>query len=230
MKKTLVLSLLVSILILSACTPQAAATPVPVEPTVPTAVPVTEAVESPLWTEYTNSTFGLSFQYPSSWFGPDEYISDQDLRLQIGSDVVYPYGTDRTEQIYEIKNSYYVTIQYSKNTQNDVWEETYNSLLALQDGESLSDARSQLIRVRQLSLGAFEGIEYIATLSDTAQTEPVYGRQVILFDEQSNVLTIFGTPNNVVIEDGADWRDVYRMIDEENLTLFHEIVESMTIQ
>jgi hypothetical protein len=190
---------------------------------------IAEFIQWADWKSYANSTFGLGFRYPSSWFGPDEYVSDQNLRVEIGSDVVYPYGTDRMEQIYEVKNSYYVLIQYSKNDQNQYWKDTYQSLLNLQDGESLSDARSLVIRVRQLKLGRFEGIEYISTLSETAQTEPVYIRQVILFDEQSNVLTIMGTPNNVEIGNGAEWRDAYKMIDEANLNLFHQIVESITV-
>jgi len=181
------------------------------------------------WKSYANSTFGLGFRYPSGWFGPDEYVSDQNLRVEVGSDRVYPYGTDRMEQIYEVKNSYYVVIQYSKNDQNPYWKDTYQSLLNLQDGESLSGARSLVIRVRQLKLGRFEGIEYISTLSETAQTEPVYTRQVILFDEQSNRLSIMGTPNNIEIGNGTEWRDAYKMIDEANLILFHQIVESVTV-
>ena len=179
---------------------------------------------------YANSTFGLGFQYPSGWFGPDEYVSDQSLRVEVGSDKVYPYGTDKTEQIYETKNSYYVLIQFSKNEQNQVWNDTYQSLINLQDGESLSDARSLIIRVRQLKVGRFDGVEYISTLSETAQTEPVYIRQIILFDEQSNVLTIMGTPNNVEISNGVAWRNAYQMVDEENLALFRQIVESITVE
>ncbi|MCJ7567530.1 MAG: hypothetical protein MUO58_08325, partial [Anaerolineales bacterium] len=110
-------------------------------------------IQSAYWKSYTNNTFGFGFQYPSSWFGPDEYISDQNLRVEVGSDKVYPYGTDRMEQIYGIKNSYYVLIQYSKNDQNPYWKDTYQSLLKLQDGESLSSARSLVIRVRQLEVG-----------------------------------------------------------------------------
>jgi len=100
----------------------------------------------------------------------------------------------------------------------------------MQDGESLSDARSLVIRVRQLKVGKFDGIEYISTLSETAQTEPVYVRQVILIDEQSNMLTIMGTPNNVEIGDGMEWRDAYKMVDEANLMLFRQIVESIVIE
>ena len=87
-----------------------------------------------------------------------------------------------------------------------------------------------VIRIGQLNLGDFDGIEYVSTLSDTAQTEPVYVRQVILFNDQSNdLLTIMGQPNNVEINGDASWREVYQMIDEENLVAFHEIVESITV-
>jgi len=191
---------------------------------------IAEFIQSADLKSYTNSAFGLGFEYPSSWFGPEEYISDQSLRVEVGSDKVYPYGTDRMEQVYETKNSYYVLIQYSQNDQNQYWKDIHQSLLNLQDGESLADARSLIIRVRQLKVGRFEGIEYISTLSETAQTEPVYGRQVILFDGLSNVLTIMVTPNNVEIGNGVAWRDAYQMIDEANLALFRQIVESITVE
>jgi len=191
---------------------------------------IAEFIRSADWKSYSNSSVGLGFQYPSSWFGPDEYVSDQSLRVEIGSDVVYPYGTDRMEQIYEARNSYYVLLQFSKNDQNQYWQDTYQALLNLQDGESLSDARNLLTRVRQLKVGRFEGFEYISTLSETAQTEPAYSRHVILIDGQSNVLTLMGTPNNVEVGDGATRRDAYRIIDEENLALFRQIVESITVE
>jgi hypothetical protein len=225
MKKTLIHFLFLIVFTVSACAPQLTANP----PSVATEAPQVPATELPAGKSYTNSAFGLGFQFPSNWFGPEEYISDQDLRVEVGSDKVYPYGTGPEERIYELKNSYNVVIQYSKNTQNEYWKDTYQSLLNLKDGESISDARSLTIRVRQLNIGRFEGIEYISTLSDTAQTEPVYIRQVILVDEQSNLLSIMGQPNNVQIDDGANWRDVYQMIDETNLDAFHKIVESITI-
>jgi hypothetical protein len=91
------------------------------------------------------------------------------------------------------------------------------------------DARSLTIRVRQLELGPFKGFEYIATLSETAQTEPFYTREVLLVDEQTNdLLTITGSPNNVAV--GADWREAYRLVDEANLSLFNQIVESITVE
>ena len=211
------------ILSISACTPPANATPMPLPATEPAGSVVTQTpgVVSPTvvdqsanWKQSTNSPFGFGFQFPSDWFGPDQYVSDQTLRVSVGSDIVYPYRTDRTEQVYEIKNSFYVVIQYSKNDQNQYWKDAYQSLVDLQDGEPLSDQRSQVIRVRQLNLGRFEGIEYISTLSETAQTEPVYSRQVILFDGQSNVLTMMGTSNNVEISDEKGWRAAYQSIDE----------------
>jgi hypothetical protein len=126
MKKQHVLPLIIGIWIISACAPQATATPVLVEATVPpmSTVPPTEIPQSPAWTEYANEAFGLRFAYPANWFGPDEYISEPILRVQVGSDVVYPYGTDRTEQNYTVPNAYYLTIQYSKTDQSAVWFET----------------------------------------------------------------------------------------------------------
>lgn len=218
------------ILTMTACAPKVTAAPMPLPITVPPAI-IIPPTETPTGLKhYQNDAFGLGFQYPPNWFGPEEYISDQDLRVEIGSDKVYPYGTDRMEQIRKIRNSYYILIQYSKNSQNQYWKDIYQSLFNLQDGESLADASSLTIRVRQFNLGRFKGIEYISTLSETAQTEPVYARQVILIDEQSNLLTITGFPNNVEVGNGAEWRDVYQMIDEANLVLFHEVMELVTIE
>ncbi len=147
----------------------------------------------------------------------------------MGSDSVYPYGNP-PETPSEVKNSYNVVVQYEKNNQNPYWKDTYQSLQNLKDGESLSGARSLITRVRQVELGRFIGYEYIFTLPESAQTEHVYGREVMLFDEQTNdLLTIMGQPNNVEVSNGANWRDVYRSIDEANLELFNEIVDSITV-
>ena len=101
----------------------------------------------------------------------------------------------------------------------------------MKDGESLSDTRNLTIRVRQLDIGRFKGFEYISTLSETAQTDHVYAREVILFDEQTNdLLTIMGQPNNVEVSNGTNWRVVYQSIDDANLSSFHKIVETITIK
>jgi hypothetical protein len=239
MKKILSLFLLSASLLLSACIAVATATPTTLPPTdtsppatpLPTDILPTEEQPAEDWNLYTNSAFGFSFQYPSAWFGPDEYVVEQTLRLSVGSDIVYPYGTSREEQIYEIANSYYVVIQYMQNNPDHFWSDFYQALAMIQDGESLLGNRSLIIRVRQLELGGFKGFEYISTLSETAQTEYSYSREVILYAEQSNdLLTIMGYANNVMINDGADWRAAYQMVDEANLDLFRQIVESIIIE
>jgi hypothetical protein len=205
------------------------ATPVVTQP--PTAVTPTQVDPTPGLKQYSNDVFGLSFQYPSSWFGPDEYVSGQTLRLAVGSDVVYPYG-EPPEQPSNVKNSYNVVIQYTKDDQNTYGRDLYQSLVNLQDGESVSNARGKITRVRQLELGKFTGFEYIATLSETAQTDYFYSREVILVDDKPDgysVVTISGSPNNVEVSPGADWREVYQKIDSANLDAFHGIVESLTI-
>jgi hypothetical protein len=230
MKKNFTIFLLT--IMLAACSPQPAVLPEPAV-LVPTAaastIPPTAVEDSATHKTYTNSQFGLSFQYPAGWFGPDEYISDSVLRVAVGSDVVYPYG-EVPSQPSEVLNSYLVVLQYSKNDQNLYWKDNYETLTGLQDGESSSDGRGLIIRVRQIEVGPFTGFEYIATLSESAQTEPAYSREVILVNAQSNLITIAGRPNNVEVPNGAAWRDIYKMIDEQNLALFHQIVESITVQ
>ena len=236
MKKTLPLFFLLVISTLSACASQEVSTPTPLpapaaETQMPTAIPPTTQVPSANRKDYANSAFGLAFQFPSNWFGPDEYISGQDLRVAVGSDVVYPYGGTQPEQPSKVKNSYIIVIQYSKHNQNSYWEDTYQSLLNLKDGKFFSGPRSLVTRVRQLNPGRFVGFEYITTLPEAAQTDPVYIREVMLFDKQSNdLLTIMGTLNNVEVSAGSDWRAVYRKIDEANLAIFYDIVGSITLK
>ena len=228
MKKTLMVFLSTMVLTLYACTPAAntgRVSPPSSQPGASTPAPVNQSTD---WKDYSNDAFGLGFQYPSDWFGPGETISDETLRVEVGSDKVYPYG-ERPEGASDVKNSYNVVIQYTKNNQNSFWKDTYQALLTLKDGKSLSGARSLLIRVRQLDTGRFKGFEYITTLSETAQTDHVYGREVILVDEQTNdLITILGQPYNVEVGSGTDWRTVYQTIDEANQIFFDKIVESIT--
>jgi hypothetical protein len=236
MQKTYLLFSLVMILTLGACVP-AVRLGTPSQPTIelvpaaetqiPSVVSPKEANPTTSRKLYTNAAFGLNFQYPSNWFGPEEYISGQTLRVEVGSASVHPYGVT-PEQPSDVKNSYNIVIQYEKNNQNLYWKDTYQSLLNLKDGESRSGLRSVITRVGQLDLGRFMGFEYIFTLPQPAQTEHVYGREVILFDEQTNdLLTIIGQPNNVEVSNGTDWRVAYRTIDEANLATFHIITESI---
>ena len=189
----------------------------------------TEATPSASQKSYTNSEFDLNFQYPSDWFGPSEYVSGQTLRIEIGSDQVYPYG-EIPDQPSDVKNSYNIVIQYTKNNQNSYWKNDYQSLMNLKDGESLSGERNLLIRVRELSLGSFKGFEYITTLPETTQMDHLFIRSLTLFDEQTNdLVTIMGQPTNVEIENGENWLDAYKKTDKANLMFFHQIVESMTV-
>jgi len=225
MKKLYPLFILSILIMTSCCVPGT-----PAASQIPSAVSPTAGDVSTVQNSYTNDTFGLHFQYPSKWYGPEEYISGQTLRVEVGSDVVYPYG-EPPEKPSDVKNSYQVVIQYTKNNQNPAWKDTYQSLTDLKDGESLAGTRSLITRVKQLELGRFKGFEYIFTLPESAQTEHVYGREVMLFDEQTNdLLTIMGQPNNVEVSNGADWRELYKAIDEANLGYFHDIVESITIK
>lgn len=236
MKKLLTSFSSIVIFTLAACAPQMAA-PVELNTIAPTptqavaTIPATTVDPDPAssFKSYTNSQFGLGFQFPGNWYGPDEYISDSVLRVAVGSDVVYPYG-EAPDQPSNVTNSYLVVLQYSRNDQNTYWKDNYQALTNLQDGESFSDGRGLIIRMREIQLGRFKGFEYIATLSDNAQTEASYSREVILVDDQANLITISGRPNNVEVPLDTEWRDVYKTIDEQNVIYFHQIVDSITVQ
>jgi hypothetical protein len=229
MKTTFPLFLLLVLIGVSACAPKTTAsptqTPVPVVTDAPTAVTATDVADEK---QYTNDAFKFRFKYPSNWFGPDEYISDNTLRLAVGSDVVYPYG-EVPETPSDVKNSYLVVIQYTKNATNTV--DLYQTLEKMKDGESTSGARGLLTRVRALQVGRFDGFEYISTVSATAQTEYFYTRNVLLLDKQTNdLITIIAQPNNVEVPDLAKRADLYQSIDAANLPMLYKIIESITAE
>jgi len=206
----------------------------------PDSTPTPEATQNPYgdWMEYSNETISFRYLYPSFWYGPDAYETEGSLRLEVGSDVVYPYATSREEQITTVPDSYYITIQYFENIQGRTWDDfissgwidSYLELLKKEDGDSNTTARSLVIRVREVSLGDFQGLEYIATLSDTAQTERVYIREIMAFDEDLNWLRITGSPNLVVITDPENWKDDYSRVDLANLDIFTTLAESIEIK
>lgn len=204
----------------------------------PTSTP--EATQNPFgdWMEYKNENMGFRFLYPAVWFGPEVYESEGSLRLEVGSDLVYPYGTDRTEQITTIPDSYYIIIQYFENTDGITWQDyidsgwidAYLDLLDKENGATVTTLRSLTIRVAEINLGDFQGLEYITTLSDTAQTERFYAREIMAFDEDLNWLRITGFPNLVDITDPANWKNDYARVDQANLETFLTLVKSIEIK
>jgi len=240
-----ILTSLIAGLVLSACS---AAAPESTEEHIPTSTvqeipdptPSLEVTENPFgeWTEYINEPVSFRYLYPSAWFGPEVYESEGSLRLEVGSDVVYPYSTSREDQITTVPDSYYITIQYFENIQGRTWDDfissgwidSYLELLRMEDGEFITTARSLVIRVREFSLGDFQGLEYIATLSDTAQTERGYLREIMAFDENFNWLRITGSPNLVEITDPENWKDDFSRVDLANLDIFTTLAESIEIR
>lgn len=242
--KASILFVSLSFLLLSGCvSANTAVPPVATDDVAPIATdlpPVpTDSPEGPSsdWQIYNNPDYGINFQFPVAWFGPDEYIVEDDIRLEIGSDVVYPYGTSREEQVYTLPNSYYILIEYRPNTDNLTMDDYKNSswispplgMFDLADGETRTTARSLEIKVRDLEVGRFKGVEYIATLSDTAQTERAYSRQMFLLDENLNILMISASPNNVEVADPANWKTDFQRVDEANLETLYHVIESIVI-
>jgi hypothetical protein len=206
--------------------------------------PATPPAPSPTsdWKTFQYDAYGISFSYPPDWYGPDMHEDLEGIHFQIGSDVVYPFGTDRSERIYTKQDAYYLTIDYYENVENLSLEEypvrqpwsqpllhNYSSLLAMADGESLSDVRDLIIRKRAIAIGQFTGMEFIFTLSDTAETERYFSRQILAFDEARNLLHITGMPNNVDLSNPENWKDAYQAVDLAYEGIFTEVVNSIRI-
>ena len=237
---------IIVLLLISGC---AAPTPVetesPVSPTIaddPTEEPepTPEPTENPFgdWLEYQNEDYGFRFLYPIDWYGPEVSDTDGFLRIEVGSDQVYPYGTSREEQITSIPDSYYVLIQYVENRENRTWDDfiasgwidTHLALLDKEDGQFILTPRLVATRIGEVSLGDFSGLMYLATVPDNAQTERAYAREVVLFDSALNWLRISATPSMVQIADAENWKNDYARVDTANLEVFLTLLNSIEIE
>ena len=99
----------------------------------------------------------------------------------------------------------------------------------MKDGETKSDLRSKLIRIKQTNIGNYKGVEYISTLSETAQTEWLYSREVFLINDNYDTVRIQGSPNNVEVVNKSEWKTAYQQIDEANLPIFRDLVNSISL-
>lgn len=204
-----------------------------------TSSPAPSANPYPGWITYTHDTYGLTFRYPSTWYGPDVYEFAGGVRLAVSSDVVYPYGTGPEDRQPGATDSYVVVIQYTLNTKGLTLEQTraeqpwINDALAvldMQDGESSTTARSLTTRVRPLTIGRFSGVEFLSTLSETAQTEPFFSRNVFLMDGNGNILQITGTPDNVAVTNPREWREAFEAVDAAKRETFDDLIESIHVE
>jgi hypothetical protein len=236
-RQWLINGLLLTIILLAACTPrEPVSQPLPAATAQPTltfvsTVQPTEAPTQPTPStrEYVNDKLGLRFQFPAAWQGPDVYEWENGVRLEVGTDVVYPYGTGLDERHYTLADAYTITVQYDAKGSRQP-DDMAADLLALADGESVSGPRSLITRVRVVQVGGFSGVEYIVTLPDSAQTEFFYTRNVMLSDAQSNLLSIMGNPNNVQPVEGEALRDAYQRVDAAHEQAFRNLVESIQVE
>jgi len=204
-----------------------------------TSAPAPSADPYPGWTTYTNETFRLTFRYPSTWYGPDVYEFAGGVRLAVGSDVVYAYGTGPEDRQPGAPDAYVVVIQYTLNTAGwtleqaraeQPWINDALAVLDMHDGESSTTARSMTTRTRPLTIGRFSGVEFLSTLSETAQTEPFLSRTAFLIDERGNILQVTGLPDNVEVKDPQNWREAFQTVDAAHRETLYDLIESIYVE
>ncbi len=166
------------------------------------------------------------------------YEFEDGVRLAVGSDTVYPYGTGPEDRQPGAPNAYAIVIQYTLNTAGwtleqaraeQPWINDSLAVLDLQDGQSSTTARSLTTRVRALTLGRFTGVEFTTTLSETAQTERFFMRSAFLMDDELNVLVINAAPENVEIADPATWRQAFEAVDASHRETLYELINSIEV-
>ena len=243
------ISIIVAIIILALVSGCAAPTPAESESSVNTPTmdvvpeepePTAEPTDDPFgdWMEYRNEDYGFRFLYPADWFGPEVQDSDGFLRIEVGSDEVFLYGTSREDQTTSIPDSYYVLIQYVENREGRTWDDfvssgwidAYLGLQEKEDGHFILTPRLVATRIGEVSLGDFSGLTYLATVPDNAQTERAYMREVVLFDSELNWLRLSAIPTMVQIADPEKWKNDYARVDTAYLEQFLTLLDSIVIE
>jgi hypothetical protein len=161
------------------------------------------------------------------------------VRLAVGSDVIYPYGTGPEDRQPGVPDGYVIVIQYTLNIAGwtleqaraeQPWINGSLAVLDLQDGESSTTARSLTTRVRRLSMGRLSGVEFVSTLSEAAQTERFFSRTAFLMDESGNILQVTGSPDNVEVRDPQNWREAFQSVDAAYRDTFYDLIESISVE
>lgn len=199
------------------------------------------------WKTYENKTFNIAFKFPPDWLGPEVYEHQDGFFSEVGTDKVYPYFTLKDKKLYEKKNSYYIRVQFERRptqfsisqykailfqTQTAVQREL--SLVSKKDGETYTDIMYSLTRIREVKIGNFKGVEFISSISGSAgeTTDWVYSnqvRKVLLINDNYDIFSIVGSPNNIDISGIENWKEVYDKIDKDNLNIFRQFVETVRL-
>ncbi len=166
----------------------------------------TGAASFQIWKTYVNDTFGITLKYPDHWFGPEVSEYGDGFFFEVGSDAVYPYGTDilsRTKQ-----NDFFITIQYARKpdgmtveqyVESQSWLNGYLSMYSMKDGESVIGPSVTVTKVRGFRIGEYNGVEIITRTTKGAGTEKEHNRQAFLIDENDNTFRIVGSPSPIFL-------------------------------
>lgn len=179
---------------------------------------------------YSNNAFGVSFTFPASWSGPEEYVTDEALIATVGVDRVYLYGTSLENRVSTIMDAYEVTLKIDRITQSSkTWTNEYEEMRRLKNGESIATKRSLKTRIRELNIDGLSAIEILTTLPPEAQTSVVHTREIYLTDSKDRMIRIVGQPTNVTQVEGISYQDAYAKVENGYLKAFYDIVASMRI-
>ncbi|OGE44161.1 hypothetical protein A3B45_01085 [Candidatus Daviesbacteria bacterium RIFCSPLOWO2_01_FULL_39_12] len=181
---------------------------------------------------FKSDKFNVSLNYPSNWSEAEVQEHKDGFNLAIGT--------------YSKVNSYNITFQYTKRP-NEIPLERYKNIqeavqreLGLRgrtEGDTITSAIYTLTKIRDISLQNYKGVEFISSVPESASLGSLTDwkfnstvRKVLFVNDNYDIISIVGSPNNLDLTGGLDKKTVSKEIDEDYINEFHKFIESIKIE
>jgi len=95
----------------------------------------------------------------------------------------------------------------------------------------------QYTKIRDISLQNYKGVEFISSVPESASLGSLTDwkfnstvRKVLFVNDNYDIISIVGSPNNLDLTGGLDKKTVSKEIDEDYINEFHKFIESIKIE
>lgn len=190
-------------------------------------VSVAPADQTVNWKTYVQNTYHISFSYPSSWLGPEEYPKDNPTYISIGTFKPHKWGEDRSFDV-PTKDSYFVTIQIIESKDADPWMAEINEAFNLKLNQSFNSHGRRTTKIQDMKIAGKKASEFIIDNDPNGATEGGYAREVIIM-YPNFVILIKGEPTIISSLSSTDVDTKARIIDQQYKATFDQILSTFHI-
>lgn len=193
-----------------------------------TGVVTNERDSTMMWKFYGPTIHGISFKYPSTWFGPEAYPKDDPSYISVGTSPPHKFGEDRILDL-PTKDSYFVTFQvlhYNLSTQlfeTEPWIKDYNQIFRLRPGQEIVDHLQKKTKIRELIVAGRRAAEISIGNIDSNGSNDYSERQIIIRDPRF-IITITGGPVIVSTMDSQEVRSKTVASNQSYKNIFEQVV------